>query len=81
MKRVLLAVLDDGVTSIGSTIVSGAYIVLLAQKIDELALALVSPLASHHHGQLRPQPIDAARDRHAKLRYIDDSVITELSRI
>ena len=60
MERVLDAISDDSVTSVGSTIEARAHVVILRQDVYQLAFAFIAPLRAEDDTEIGVQPGFAA---------------------
>src|SRR5271166_1529421 len=58
LQRERLAVHDDGVAGIVAALVADDQIHVLGEEVGELALPLVAPLGSDHHGRGHVAPPD-----------------------
>ena len=60
MQRVTIVADDDGVACVGAALEASDDIELLAEKIDQLAFALVAPLGAHDRDVWHLNPVLAS---------------------
>ena len=67
MEGILVAVGDDGMAGVGTTIESSADIVVLGKDVDKLALTLVTPLGAKNDAEAGVEAVSAALTNFKKL--------------
>jgi len=60
MERVLDAIGDDSVTSVGTTVEARADVVVLREDVYQLAFAFIAPLRAEDDSEVGVQPSFAA---------------------
>ncbi len=73
MEGILDTIRDDGVACVSTAIEPRAEIVVSSEDVDELALALVTPLGTENSAEARVEPMEAGRlRRKSSRRYSSD---------